>query len=110
MFSNSDNTILIAKSYRNCIILTRYLISISGGEFSLKQILVDAVILPQVGLIGSPVHLVSLRDKHWRPILDTTPLIMANIRVFGFQTVCLPATLNNCIVVLYHATKISQLL
>ena len=38
--------------------LTRYLVSISAEEFSLKQILVDAVILPQVGLIGSPVHLV----------------------------------------------------
>ena len=24
--------------------------------------------------IWCPVHLVSLRDKHWRPILDTTPL------------------------------------
>ena len=54
--------------------LTRNLVFISAGEFSLKQILVDAVILPQLGLIGFPVHLVSLRDKHWRPILDTTPL------------------------------------
>ena len=57
--------------------MTRYLVSISAGDFSLKQMLVDAVILPQLGLIGfigCPVHLVSLRDKHRRPILDTTPL------------------------------------
>ena len=54
--------------------LTRYLVSISAGEFSLKQILVDAIILPELGLIGFPVHLVSLREKHWRPILETTPL------------------------------------
>ena len=46
---------------------------ISAGEFSLKQILVDAVMLLQVGLIAFAVHLVSLGDKHLRLILDTTP-------------------------------------
>ena len=30
--------------------------------------------IPQPGLIGDPMHLVSLLDKHWRPVLDTTPL------------------------------------
>ena len=27
----------------------------------------------KLGWIGCSVHLVSLRDKHWRSILDTTP-------------------------------------
>ena len=84
-----------------CKTLTSYLVSISAREFSLKQILV-----PQLGLIGTPVHLVSLCDKYWRPILDMTPL---NTRLRASKFV-LHATINNCIVVLYHATKIFQLL
>ena len=66
--------------------LTRYLVSISAGEFSLKQILVDAVLSPQLGFIGCPVHLVSLRDKHWRPTLDTTLL---NVRLWALKLVYL---------------------
>ena len=54
--------------------MTSYLVSISAGEFSLKQILVDAVILPQLGFIGYHVHLVSLRDKRRQPILDNLVL------------------------------------
>ena len=69
----------------------RYLVSISAGEFSLKQILVETVILPQLGFIATPVHLVSLRDKHRQPILDKTPLMYASS---GFK-ICLPAAMNN---------------
>ena len=36
--------------------LTRYLVSVSAGRFSLKPIHVDVVILPHIGVIGCPVH------------------------------------------------------
>ena len=68
------NRLIDIDCHRLSILLIGYTgdISISAGDF--KHILVDAVILRQLGLIGSAVYLVSLRDKHWRPILDTTPL------------------------------------
>ena len=42
---------------------------ISSIYLSVKQVLVVAVILPQLGLT---VHLVALRDKYWRPLSWTS--------------------------------------
>ena len=67
------------KIKRSCIILSRKIVDqISSIYVSWRvQSLADTCRrsnITQFGLIGFPVHLVSLRDKHWRSILDTTPL------------------------------------
>ena len=65
---------------RNCIILSCNKVAqisstyLSWGVQPQAGTYRRSIILPKFVLIGSPVHLVSLRDKHWRPILDTTPL------------------------------------
>ena len=65
---------------RNCIILSWNKVAqissiyLSWGVQPQAGTYRRSIILPKLDLIGSPVHLVSLRDKHWRPILDTTPL------------------------------------
>ena len=79
------------------------LLSISAGGFSFKPIQFRR--RQNLNFVGAPVLLVSLRDKHERPILSRTRLHAEQVLDKAKCT-----SLGFRIIVLYHAVKLSQLL